>query len=118
MAYTAIVLSTESAEKCAARARAMGMTWERTYCHHVTLALTTGAGFAIGERRTLTATHAGRVAGRVCAFKVAGAEDSRNRTPHVTIGTSGEGKPKDSNAIESWEEIEPFQLFGTVEICD
>lgn len=117
MAYTAIVLTTESAEACAARARALGMEWERTHCHHVTLALSSRAGFQIGEGRTLTVTHAGRIAGRVCAFRVAGAEDSTNSVPHVTVGTSGAGKPKDSNGIEAWEAVEPFQISGTVEIC-
>ena len=118
MSYTAIILGTASAELCAARARALGFQWERTHCHHVTLALGAAAGFAIGGRRSLTVTHAGRVAGRVCAFRVAGADDSKNSVPHVTIGTSGEGKPKDSNAIETWEAIEPFQIGGVVEVCD
>ena len=118
MAFTAIVLIQDSVRECITRARALGMEWERTHCHHVTLALSSRAGFPIGEGRRLTVTHAGRIAGRVCAFRVSGAEDSKNSVPHVTVGTSGAGKAKDSNGIESWEEIEPFQIYGCVEICE
>ena len=114
MSYTAIILDTASAELCASRARALGFQWERTLCHHVTLAMGAAAGFTLGERRALTVTHAGRVAGRVAALRVTGAEDSKNSVPHVTIGTNGAGKPKDSNAIETWEAVEPFAIFGVV----
>jgi hypothetical protein len=118
MPYTAIVLTENDGKLCAARARALGFQWERTHCHHVTLAMGAPEGFRIGQRRVLTVTHAGSIEGRVCAFRVSGAEDSRNAIPHVTIGASGEGRPKDSNRIENWEAIEPFQIGGTVEICE
>lgn len=89
----------------------------REHCHHVTLAMGTPAGFNIGERRALTVTHYGETEGRVTAFRVTGADDSANKVPHVTIATFGDAKPKESNQIEKWVSITPFEITGNVAVC-
>ena len=119
MSFTAIVLDEDSrtlAAEVAARYGIAPIQWD-TKLHHVTLAMGTPSGFHIGEERILTATHAGRTEGRVTAFKVAGAEDSTNKVPHVTIAVAKGAKPVESNQIIEWREIKPFTIRGKVEIC-
>lgn len=73
--------------------------------------------FPIGDTRKLTVTHYGFTEGRVSAFRVAGAEDSRNEIPHVTVATFGDAKPRESNEIAEWVPIDNFPITGTIEIC-
>lgn len=39
---------------------------------------------------------------------------STNKNPHITVSVSPDGKPKDSNDIQNWDEIEEFELSGIV----
>lgn len=122
--FTAIVLSDASRASCIARALGLGVIIPRDIvkhsikCHHVTLAMGDASDrFTIGEERHLTVTHVGTIAGRVVAFKVEGASDSKNKVPHVTIATFGDAKPKESNDITEWKEIASFPLVGMVSVC-
>lgn len=84
---------------------------------HVTLAMGRKEGIALGAPRMLTVTHKGEIAGRVCAFRVSGAEDSKNKVPHITVATFGDAKPKESNDITEWVPLdEPQTIWGRVEI--
>ena len=117
--FTAIVLNEDSAMAVWRAALALDLIRAgcREFCHHVTLAMGAPAGFNIGESRTLTVTHYGETAGRVTAFRVAGADDSANKVPHLTVTTFGDAKPKESNEISAWVEIPPFEISGTVTVC-
>lgn len=119
MSYTAIVLDADSrvlAAEVAGRYGIAPIQWDLKL-HHVTLAMGAPSGFKIGEERVLTVTHAGRVEGRVTAFKVEGAGDSANKTPHLTIAVAKGAKPVESNQITDWREIQPFTIRGKVEVC-
>lgn len=88
--------------------------------HHCTLAHSSshsykGADFKTGMR-TLLATHIG-YNDEAIAFKVSGADDSLNVTPHVTAFVSQSGKAKSSNLITNWQEIAPISVNGTVKFC-
>lgn len=72
--------------------------------------------FNVGETRELTVTHYGHTKGRVSAFRVSGADDSRNNVPHVTVAVFGDAKPKESNLISVWVPIVPFKVSGAVEL--
>lgn len=119
--FTAIVLDSDSQNKCIKEAIALGILplGHPAKCHHVTLAM--GAHdetYAAGAARNLTVTHYGVTKGRVAAFRVSGASDSRNKVPHVTVAVFGDAKPKESNDITVWKPLEfPFEIFGTVKIC-
>ncbi len=123
MAYTAIVLDERSHWLARNRARGLGIIGEnwREIAHHVTLAMgDQSKNVKIGRERRLVATHYGVTAGRVCAFRVKGAEDSVNEFPHVTVAVSSEAKPVESNAIAEWKELGPeatFPLVGRVQVC-
>lgn len=124
MAYTAIVLDAHSAEKVKRIAKAMGLTLglDKLICHHVTLAMgDESERFRIGGAlRKLSATHYGLTSGRVAAFRVAGASDSDNAIPHVTIAVNSKigAKPVESNEIVEWVPLlTPFVIMGTVKVC-
>ena len=118
--FTAIVFDIESHHRIWNRALNLNLLrcgWNEK-CHHVTLAM--GAQdetFTVGAERVLTVTHYGEKAGRVTAFRVAGAGDSVNKMPHVTVAVAPDAKPRESNEITEWVEIEPFQVVGKVAIC-
>jgi hypothetical protein len=119
MSYTAIVLDEDSA---ALVKKEGGRYRETPYgadfkCHHVTLAMGADATFPVGKRRILTVTHIGCVEGRVSAFRVLGADDSKNKVPHVTIAVAKGAKPVESNQIVEWREVLNFSISGKVEIC-
>ena len=118
--FTAIILDNASAAHLRLVADAncflSGATMK---LHHCTLAMGDASDrFKVGEERTLTVTHTGEIRGRVCAFKVDGASDSDNRTPHITIATFGEGKAKESNQIRTWIALDhPLTVRGRVTVC-
>lgn len=116
--FTAIVLDSDSvtlAEEVARRHGLIPFAWDFK-CHHVTLAMGK-SDFIIGEEREMTVTHRGQTSGRVSAFRVAGAGDSTNKVPHVTVAVAKGARPVESNQITEWQEIEPFQISGKIEIC-
>ncbi len=123
MSYTAIVLDARSHDLAVNRANGLSALpngWTRK-AHHVTLCMGAKTGkFKIGETRRLVATHYGETAGRVCAFRVKGADDSENALPHVTVAHHPDAKPVESNAIAEWKELSAEQIFplvGVVKIC-
>lgn len=122
MSYTALVLDSRSRDTAVNRARGrkgIGEGW-REIAHHVTLAMgDKRAKFKAGTRR-LVATHFGTLEGRVCAFRVSGADDSENAIPHVTVAVAPGAKPVESNQITNWQELgaeEIFPLVGKLEVC-
>lgn len=118
--FTAIVFDIESHHRIWRRALELNLLragWSEK-CHHVTLAMgTQDETYAAGAERVLTVTHYGEKAGRVTAFRVAGAGDSANKVPHVTIAVAKGAKPVESNQITDWRAIEPFTIRGKVEVC-
>jgi hypothetical protein len=117
--FTAIVLDAESQEKLKRFAAIILPKGVNLICHHVTLCLGTSTDYTLGETREITATHFGELVGRVLAFKVDGAYDSRNITPHVTAAVLGAAKPKESNEIKKWFRLpEEIKLSGIVQICN
>ncbi len=69
----------------------------------------------IGTNQKLLVTHIGKsdkaIAVRV---KELGEVKTLNKIPHITCLVSNIGKPKDSNDIVDWKEIEePFEIEGT-----
>lgn len=116
--FTAIVLNEGSSNALvsAAHWRGLNLPKERTtHAHHCTLNLGPAKDRSkLGSIRKLTVTGYGYTAGRVLAFRVAGADDSKNKVPHVTVFTFGDAKPKESNEIAVWYDVPPFDIFGEV----
>lgn len=90
----------------------------KIYAHHMTISL--GELLANlkdlkGKRQTLRITKLGK-SDRAIALGV-DTNLSMNKIPHITmaINTAIGAKPKDSNAITDWEDIEPFNLVGYVD---
>ena len=86
--------------------------------HHVTLNMgdARASRMGFGCSRALKVTHVGRIPGRVAAFRVSGAEDSINPTPHITACVAKGVSGRESNDITEWTEIEPFDLWGVVDV--
>lgn len=123
--FTAVVLTHSSHEQARALANALGLQGAgcKVFCHHVTLAMGDASNrFKVGEPRSMMLTHFGTLTtddGSVSAFKVSGASDSDNATPHLTIATSGAAKPKHSNAIRDWVALRvPVEIVGVVTVCE
>ncbi len=117
---TAIILDERSQKRAISEAALLGeiRAGAKVFCHHVTLKLGDCNGYTLGAERRLVATHVGRIDGRVVAFKVEGADDSKNPVPHVTIATFDGAKPAESNLIESWAVISPFELTGKIAVFE
>lgn len=115
--FTAIVLDYASQNACIQRAIELGIlpVGHPAKCHHVTLNLGPAKDKnKLGSIRGLTVTHFGQIEGRVVAFAVSGAHDSKNVSPHVTVATFGDARPKESNEIREWFALKPFPIFGEV----
>lgn len=86
----------------------------RWHCHHVTLAFNKPWKLDSGQRR-IELTHIGVIPGRVMAFKVSGADDSLNKTPHITAFVANGAAAKESNLITEWKPIKglPKVFYGT-----
>lgn len=122
--YTAIVLDTPSAKKLKRALILLAcervvplMDWREwnMKCHHCTLTMGDTGEYAFVDR-TLKVTHVG-FNELVIAFKVEGADDSKNATPHVTGAVEHRGKPVMSNDITNWIPIDHIELTGSVKIC-
>lgn len=127
--YTAIVLDQESRTRLIQAAQEQGYLqadWELV-CHHITLRLGRLPELA---RAALVGTSVFNVPVTklgMSELAVAAAVDlsdtgleSKNAVPHVTISVNrvGGGKPKDSNSIKSWVEVQDgLTISGTVEEC-
>jgi hypothetical protein len=121
--YVAIVLSEKSQRTLKNRLLALSAQrvvpfidwrlWDLK-CHHCTLAFGTDSGYKFEERvLTVDAIASNDL---VIAFRVKGAEDSRNVTPHVTAAVNHRGKPVMSNGLTNWKEIESFEITGEVKV--
>jgi hypothetical protein len=68
-----------------------------------------------GKKQTLRITKIGK-SEKAIAFGIE-TDLSLNKIPHITvaINTSIGAKPKDSNDITEWEDIEPFVVYGRVD---
>lgn len=119
--FTAIVIDHLSQIQLASLARANGLIPANSQIrlHHCTLSMGIRKGAEIGRARMLTVTHWGEIAGRVTAFRVAGAEDSANAVPHITIATANGAKPRESNDIADWVPLdEPLTVWGEIKMCE
>lgn len=119
--FTAIVLNEVSRLALTQAVRLLGLHLPanaKVRAHHVTLNMGPAKDKSkLGSARRLTVTGYGYTFGRVLAFRVAGAEDSQNKVPHVTFATIGDSKPKESNEIATWHNVAPFEIFGQIEEC-
>jgi len=87
-------------------------------CHHVTLAYNKPWNRApMGKPRRITITHRGVSENGVVAYKVSGADDSLNQTPHITVFVPTGCMPVESNTITQWIRIIlPYDTFtGRIE---
>ncbi len=119
--FTALVFSPQSRIRLKLRAAKLNLVpegWEPV-CHHVTLALKDDWTLPIGTVRDLKVIAFGKIEGKVTAFKVEGADDIMRlkTTPHITIATAPDVKPREAKGITEWEHCEPFTVCGAVEIC-
>lgn len=90
----------------------------KIFAHHMTISLgSLPEQFKnlLGKKQKLRVTKLGK-SDKAIALGV-DSELSLNKIPHITvaINTSIGAKPKDSNEIQDWEDIEPFELVGHVE---
>lgn len=120
MPYTAVVLSEESRSavvQWVVDNHGIPEGWV-VKGHHCTIDLkpaakSMGAAF-VGQTVELKAVRFG-VASGILAIEVETVVPSKNERKHVTICHHPEVKPKASNEIEVWNEIESFVLVGVVE---
>ncbi len=89
----------------------------KVFAHHMTICLgplPENLQHLKGKKQTLKITKLGK-SNKAIAFGVE-TDLSLNKIPHITvaINTSIGAKPKDSNEITEWEDIEPFTVVGYV----
>lgn len=115
--YTAVVLDNESREKLQARFK-IPDNWT-VKCHHMTTnmgrAVNGPAAMHAGQTVDLTVTHLGSD-GLVMAVRVECEVPSTNLTKHITLAVNEAmgGKPRMSNDLTDWAEVETLVLRGTV----
>ncbi len=90
----------------------------KVYAHHMTICLgelPENLKHLKGKKQNLKITKLGK-SDKAIAFGVE-TDLSKNKIPHITIAinTSIGAKPKDSNDITEWENIEPFTVIGYVD---
>ena len=112
--YTAVVLFDKDRANLLSRFPAP-VGW-RSIAHHMTINM--GAAKwpnQLGQKVTLKVIALGQNE-RVMAVKVETPVASTNQTKHITIAvnTSIGAKPVESNFIQQWNSIEPFELQGWI----
>ena len=90
----------------------------KVYAHHMTIslgALPENLQHLKNKRQILKITKLGK-SDKAMAFGVE-TDLSLNKIPHITIAINASlgAKPKDSNDITDWEDIEPFTVIGYVD---
>ena len=113
--YSAVILNEKSqAALLDTFKRFLPQGW-KTYAHHMTIEFGKPLRHPKdkGKNVELTATELG-ISDKCIAVKVDG-YDSANKVPHITLAVSPNGKPKDSNDITDWQQIQPVVLYGTIE---
>ncbi len=121
--YTAIILNNESQNRLIELLSAFveglpnSNDWELR-CHHCTLAFGTPSGSLhnLPERKIVVDAFAFNEL--VAAFRVRGADDSKNAVPHVTalVNVKKRGKAVMSNDLTDWRAIKPVTLKGKVRV--
>lgn len=67
----------------------------------------------LGARGPLQVVRVG-LSNKALAVEVHTDVPSTKRIKHVTVATSPIGKPVDSNFIEDWHDLDPFELTGVI----
>ena len=94
----------------------------KLFCHHMTINLGDAsvgpAADMVGETMGLTAVQLGKD-DKVMAVRVVTDCPSNNKIKHVTVAVNfaGGGKPKDSNDLTNWVDLDsPIELTGVVTV--
>lgn len=114
--YTGVVLDESSRQNLLSQTRKYIPDGWETVAHHMTINLGAADNPTIlGAKVSIIAYEIG-ISDKAIAVKVSG-YPSKNSIPHVTIAVNriAGGKPKDSNQITDWREINRIELHGTIE---
>jgi len=115
VSYSGIILDEQSRHKLLSTFKDKIPAGWKTYAHHMTICLGALPDKAlVGSKQLLKATKLG-MSDAAMAVAVESKVESTNKIPHITIAIGSNGRPKDSNAIESWVDIEPMLLTGIIE---
>ena len=89
----------------------------KVFAHHMTVTLgpvPMNMRGLIGQDFDLTVTDIGYT-DDVIAVKVDTNLQVSNKTPHITLAVSPNGKPRMSNDIKFWSPVKPFKISGTLQ---
>jgi hypothetical protein len=116
VSYSGVILDKNSQQEILSRVE-VPQNW-KTYAHHMTICLgplPENLQHLKGKKQQLRITKLGK-SDMAIAFGV-DSDLSLNKIPHITIAINSSigAKPKDSNNITEWEDIEPFVVYGRVE---
>ena len=118
VAYTGVVLTPESNQFLLNKFKGLIPDGWKTYAHHMTINMKSAvegpAINLIGLKATLKVIAYSKNE-KTLAVEVKTDVPSNNKIKHITIATSPEGKPGDSNDLTDWIRIPEFTLHGTVE---
>lgn len=121
--YTAIVLSPESQNRLIDNLSVFvgglpnSNDWDMR-CHHCTLEFGTPSGSLHNLPERIITVDAFAFNDLVAAFRVRGADDSKNAVPHITalVNVKKRGKAVMSNDLTDWRPIQPITLRGKVRV--
>lgn len=87
-------------------------------CEHCTLAMEPLTASQVGPVDRKLVVDAFAFNDLVAAFRVRGADDSRNAIPHVTalVNVRSGGKARMSNDLTDWRAIQPVTVTGKIHI--
>lgn len=116
VSYSGVILDKNSQQEILSRVE-VPQNW-KTYAHHMTICLgplPENLQHLKRKKQQLRITKLGK-SDMAIAFGV-DSDLSLNKIPHITIAINSSigAKPKDSNSITEWEDIEPFVVYGRVE---
>ncbi len=116
VSYSGVILDKNSQQEVLSRVE-IPQNW-KTYAHHMTICLgplPENLQHLKGKKQQLRITKLGK-SDKAIAFGM-DSDLSLNKIPHITIAINSSigAKPKDSNSITEWEDIEPFVVYGRVE---
>ena len=118
ISYSAVVLTEDSHAKLVNKYGYLTPEGWKIFAHHMTIVFGAGLPTEIKDREgdtvELKVTHIG-LNKRVIAFKVEGFP-TNNDIPHVTfaVNVTDGAKPVESNDIEEWVDVVPFNIEGVV----
>jgi hypothetical protein len=116
--YSAVVLTQDSQAKVVNKYGHLVPEGWKIFAHHMTIVFGKGLPNEVKHQQGDTVTLKVNFIGlnkRVIAFKVDGFV-SANENPHVTfaVNVTDGAKPFESNQIEEWVEVLPFNIEGVV----